>query len=157
MDTLGTANHTPWDSPREVEEKDLSNMIESMTSQVKDMNGAIFNIHVPLIDSIIDRAPKLDSTLKPVMAGGQMVMISAGSTATRASIKKHQPLIGIHGHFHESKGTVKIGKTVSFNPGSEHAEGTLRGLLFELEDLKIKSHVFISGWQRRQRSLGWTF
>jgi len=72
--------------------------------------------------------------------------ISAGSAAVRASIEKHQPLVGLHGHIHESKGVAKIGRTLCLNPGSEYGEGVLRGAMLELGDKGgIKSHVFTSG------------
>ena len=72
-------------------------------------------------------------------------MISAGSTAVRASIEKHQPLAGIHGHIHESRGMVKIGQTVCFNPGSEYNSGILKGLLCDLDKDKVKSYMLTSG------------
>ena len=53
MITLGTVNHTPWHSPREVDEDVLEGMIEKMASKVKNMQTCIFNIHVPPIDTII--------------------------------------------------------------------------------------------------------
>ncbi len=145
MITLGYANHTPWNSPREVDEDVLSEKIEKMASQIKNPSTAIFNIHVPPIDTVLDQAPKLDENLKPVTSGGNLIMISAGSTAVRSSIEKHQPLVGLHGHVHESRGTVKIGRTVCFNPGSEYNSGVLRGLLCELEKDRIKSHILTSG------------
>ncbi|MDG6999464.1 MAG: metallophosphoesterase [Nitrososphaerota archaeon] len=145
MITLGYTNHTPWNSPREVDEEVLEQKIEAMASKLENPANAIWNIHVPPIDTPIDQAPKLDSTLKPVISGGHMVMISAGSVATRKTIEKYQPLIGIHGHIHESKGIVKIGKTMCFNPGSEYGEGILRGLICELEDSKVKSYMLTSG------------
>jgi uncharacterized protein len=145
MITLGYTNHTPWNSPREVDEEVLEQKIEAMASKVKSPKTAIWNIHVPPIDTPIDKAPKLDSTLKPVLSGGQMVMISAGSVATRRSIEKYQPLMGIHGHIHESKGMVEIGRTMCFNPGSEYGEGILKGLLCELQDGKIASYMLTSG------------
>jgi len=145
MITLGYTNHTPWNSPREVDEEVLREKIEAMAKKVKEMNKAIFNIHVPPIDTPIDQAPKLDPTLKPVVSGGHVVMISAGSFATRQLIEKYQPLIGIHGHIHESKGIVKIGRTTCFNPGSEYGEGILKGLLCDLEGDKIKSYMLTSG------------
>ena len=49
-------------------------------------------------------------------------MIHAGSTAVRASIEKHQPLVGLHGHIHESKGFVTLGRTLCLNPGSEYGK-----------------------------------
>jgi len=116
-----------------------------MVSKVTNMKKTIFNLHVPPINTILDQAPKLDSTLKPVTSGGQLQMTSAGSTATRKMIEKYQPLVGMHGHIHESKGAVKIGKTMCFNPGSEYGSGILKGLLIQLEGEKIKSHLLVSG------------
>lgn len=145
MITLGYANHTPWNSPREADEAVLQQKIEKMASQVKNMKTTLFNLHVPPIDTVIDQAPKLDANLKPVISGGNMVMISAGSTAVRASIEKYQPLAGIHGHIHESRGIVKIGKTVCFNPGSEYNSGILKGLLCDIDKDQIKSYMLTSG------------
>jgi len=145
MITLGYANHTPWNSPREADEEVLEKKIEAMASQVNNMKTTIFNLHVPPINTILDQAPKLDATLKPVTSGGQLQMTSAGSVATRKMIEKYQPLVGMHGHIHESKGAVKIGKTMCFNPGSEYGSGILKGLLCQLEGEKIKSHLLVSG------------
>ena len=145
MITLGYANHTPWNSPREADEDVLEKKIEAMASQVSNMKKTIFNLHVPPINTILDQAPKLDETLKPVTSGGQLQMTSAGSTATRKMIEKYQPLVGMHGHIHESKGAVKIGKTMCFNPGSEYGSGILKGLLCQLDGDKIKSHLLVSG------------
>ncbi|MBI3023257.1 MAG: metallophosphoesterase [Thaumarchaeota archaeon] len=145
MITLGYTNHTPWNSPREVDEEVLEQKIEKMASQVKDMKKAIFNLHVPPIDTLIDQAPKLDANFKPVVSGGTLVMISAGSSAVRSSIEKYQPLVGMHGHIHESRGTVKIGRTMCFNPGSEYNSGILRGLLCDLEGDSMKSYLLTSG------------
>ena len=145
MIALGYANHTPWNSPREVDESGLSEKIEKMASGIRNMSTAIFNFHVPPIDTPLDQAPKLDETLKPVTSGGNLVMTSAGSMAVRKSIEQHQPLVGLHGHVHESRGMVKIGRTMCFNPGSEYNSGILRGLLCELDKDKVKSHILTSG------------
>lgn len=145
MITLGYANHTPWNSPREVDEDVLQQKIDKMVSQVKDMKKTLFNLHVPPINTVIDQAPKLDENLKPVISGGSLVMISAGSTAVRASIEKYQPLAGIHGHIHESRGMVKIGQTICFNPGSEYNSGILKGLLCDVDKDKVKSYMLTSG------------
>lgn len=145
MITLGYTNHTPWNSPREVDEDKLEQMIEGMCGQVQNMKNCIFNIHCPPIQTLIDQAPALDSTLKPIVKGGQLQMIAAGSTATRKMIEKYQPLAGLHGHIHESKGMVKIGRTNCFNPGSEYTEGILRGLVVDFEDGKIRNYTFTAG------------
>jgi Icc-related predicted phosphoesterase len=145
MITLGYTNHTPWNSPREVDEEELSKMIEGMAVNVKNMKSAIFNIHVPPINTVIDKAPMVDKNLKVVVKGNQVQMVSAGSSACRKAIETHQPLLGIHGHIHESKGIVKIGKTLCANPGSEYGEGILRGFLAQLEGDRIKSYLLTSG------------
>ena len=145
MITLGSTNHTPWNSPREVDEDVLQQKIDRMVSEVKDIKRSVFNIHVPPIDTLIDQAPKLDENFKPVISGGSLVMISAGSSAVRKSIERYQPLIAIHGHIHESRGMIKIGKTMCFNPGSEYSSGVLKGLLCDLEDNSIRSYMLTSG------------
>ncbi len=145
MITLGYANHTPWNSPREVDEDVLGQKIEAMASEVKDMKKAVFNLHVPPINAPIDQAPMLDKDFKPVFKGGNLMMVSAGSTAVRKAIEEHQPLIGLHGHIHESRGIMKIGRTLCLNPGSEYNSGILRGAICELDGDKVKSHALTSG------------
>ncbi len=145
MITLGYTNHTPWNSPREVDEGELGQKIERLAAGVKDMKTAIFNIHVPPINTPIDRAPMVDKDLKVVVKSGQAQMTSAGSSACRAAVEKHQPMLGIHGHIHESHGFVMIGRTLCANPGSEYGEGVLRGFLTEIDGAKIKSHMLTTG------------
>lgn len=145
MITLGYTNHTPWNSPREVDEDELGRKIENLAAGVRNMRTAIFNIHVPPINTPIDRAPMVDKDLKVVVKSGQAQMTSAGSTACRAAIEKHQPMLGIHGHIHESHGFVMIGRTLCANPGSEYGEGVLRGFLAEIDGDRIKSHMLTTG------------
>lgn len=145
MITLGFTNHTPWHSPREVDEEELAKKISVMADAVRTMKSAIFNIHVPPIDTVIDQAPHVDESLKIVVKAGNVEMISAGSSACRAAIMKYQPMLGLHGHIHESKGITKLGRTMCANPGSEYGEGILRGFLADIEGDKIKSYLLTSG------------
>ncbi|HVC26968.1 MAG TPA: hypothetical protein VND40_02285 [Nitrososphaerales archaeon] len=145
MITLGTTNHTPWNSPREVDEDVLAKKILDMADKVRRMGSAIFNIHVPPIDTPIDKAPRIDENLKIVVKAGNVEMTSAGSTACRAAITKYQPMLGLHGHIHESRGVAKLGRTLCANPGSEYAEGILRGFLADLDGDRIKSYLLTSG------------
>ena len=126
MITTAWTNPTPWNSPRETSEEDLAKRIGEMTSKVKNMETCIFNLHCPPYDTPLDSAPELDETLKPkVKGGGGISMVHVGSKSVKAAIEKHQPLLGIHGHIHESRGFVKIGRTLCINPGSEYGEGIL--------------------------------
>jgi len=51
----------------------------------------------------------------------------------------------LHGHIHESRGFVKIGRTLCINPGSEYGEGILRGALINLEPKRVKSYILTQG------------
>ncbi len=146
MISLGYSNITPWHCPRDIPEEELAVKIEELTSQVSNMESAIFNIHVPPYGSLIDEAPKLDETLKPqLLPGGEPELVPTGSTAVRTAIETHQPLLGLHGHIHESKGFTKIGRTFVSNPGSEYSEGILKGFLFTLHPKKVEHYLFTSG------------
>jgi len=145
MVSSGWSNPTPWKTPRECSEEDLAAKLDAMTSKVQDMSNCIFNLHVPPYDTGLDTCPKLDENLKPVYAGSEIMMISAGSTAVRNAIEKYQPLLGLHGHIHESRGFIKIGQTLCLNPGSEYTEGMLRGVVVELDDKKVRSYLLTVG------------
>ena len=141
MISLSWSNPTPWDTSRECSEEELEEKIEGMASQVEDMNTAIFNFHIPPYDTLLDQAPKLSDKLVP----STDETIPAGSKAVLDAIKKYQPMLGLHGHIHESRGIVKIGQTICLNPGSEYSEGILRGVLVMIKKNKVKDFMFVSG------------
>lgn len=144
MISTGWSNHTPWNTHREEAEEKLTERIESMASQVKDPSRAIFNLHCPPYKSGLDEAPAIDADLK-LLHGGRALR-PVGSTAVREAIERHQPLLSLHGHIHESKGAVKIGKTLSINPGSAYEEGMLMGAIIQLDAKKgIKSYQLVNG------------
>jgi uncharacterized protein len=146
MISLGYANVTPWNLPGDLPEEVLGQKIDFLVSQLKDTGNSIFNIHVPPIATHLDIAPKLDANLRPVLtSGGEPEMAHVGSTAVRAAIEKYQPIMSLHGHIHESKGYAKIGRTQCFNPGSEYQIGVLKGLVVDLSEDKVTSHVFTTG------------
>lgn len=60
MISVGISTPTPWKTPREVSEEELSAMIEQMAALVPDMSKAIFNFHDPPKDSTLDTCPMLD-------------------------------------------------------------------------------------------------
>jgi hypothetical protein len=109
------------------------------------MKSAIFNFHCPPYGTMLDEAPKVDENLRPVMSGGGVVIAPAGSTAVRAAIEKYQPLLGLHGHIHESRGLEKIGRTLCINPGSEYGEGILHGCIVNLGKDDVKSYLLTRG------------
>lgn len=146
MLSCGIANPTPWDSPRELPEDQLAAHLEGLVGELDDPSRSVFNLHVPPKATALDQAPALDETLKPVVRGGSVVMTAAGSQAVRELIERHQPLVALHGHIHESRGVTKIGRTVCINPGSEYGEGVLHGALLVLDRKKgLRNHQLVSG------------
>ena len=49
-------------------------------------------------------------------------------------------MLGLHGHIHESRGAVRLGGTLSINPGSEYGDGILRGAVLELDGKRGVRH-----------------
>lgn len=147
MVSCGWSNLTPWNCPRDVTEEELGERLESVVSQVEDPEFSLFNFHCPPYDSQIDQGPRLDENLRLRQTAGGIEMHAVGSTSCRAVIERYQPLMGLHGHLHESRGTVKIGRTVCVNPGSEYTEGVLRGALIDVNDRKrkVKNCVLTTG------------
>jgi Icc-related predicted phosphoesterase len=145
MASCGYANMTPWRCPRDVEEDELQRHLETMLAGLADPSRCIFNFHAPPYDSSLDIAAELDANLKPVVVGGQPHLVPVGSRAVREMIEKYQPIAGLHGHIHEGKGAVQLGRTVCLNPGSEYSEGILRGVLVNVSDGNLLSYQFVSG------------
>ncbi len=145
MITTGYSNRTPWDSPRELDEDELRARIEAMYADVSDPDRLIAVLHPPPFGTELDQAPALDAELRIQHSGGQATMASVGSTAVRDFVLERRPLLGLHGHVHESRGAIQLGRTLCLNPGSEYTEGVLAGALVTLADGEIASHQFVSG------------
>jgi Icc-related predicted phosphoesterase len=141
MITFSWANPTPWNTPREKSDEELEPMLEDLCALVSDPSNAIFNFHAPPYGYALDLAPELDENL--VQAADRKIHV--GSKAVAKMIEKYQPLIGLHGHIHESRGAQKAKRTLLINPGSEYSEGILKGAIIVLEKGKVKDYVFTSG------------
>jgi uncharacterized protein len=148
MISVGLSTPTPWKTPREVSDEELGVMIEAMLAKLPDLKKAIFNFHDPPVDSSLDTCPMLDWSKDPpeqIVRGGQVVLFGAGSKSVRDAIEKYQPMLGLHGHIHESQSVAKIGRTTCVNPGSEYGEGILRGCLINFVDGEVKGYQMTSG------------
>jgi Icc-related predicted phosphoesterase len=139
------ANMTPWNCPRDIEDELLEAKLEEIMINVKNPNTAILVSHAPPYGTKIDLAPALDKNLQYVTRGGYVVFEHVGSKAVRKIIEKYQPLLGLHGHIHESKGYDKIGRTLIINPGSEYNEGILHVAIIVISEDKIKGYMILTG------------
>lgn len=81
----------------------------------------VFVAHSPPSESLLDR---------------YYGNLAWGSKAVRAAIEKHQPMLSLHGHIHQSHEVTgqfmeKIGRTVAVNPGQTHSR--LNHVLIEID------------------------
>jgi len=141
----GYSNITPWNSHREQTEEQLATTLRGLAAQLRDPSRAIFNLHVPPLGSGLDEAPVLDENLRVVQVLGQVKFAAVGSSAVRDLLTDVQPLLGLHGHIHESSGTRRIGRTLAINPGSDYGSGVLNGALVTLQDDKVVAHQMVRG------------
>ena len=143
MISSGWSNATPWHTYREESEEKLGERYQAMIDRLKNPRSSIFNVHVPPYNSMLDDAPDLTEDLRPKYAGNALKPV--GSTALRSAIEKHQPLLGLHGHIHESRGSTRLGRTLCINPGSMYEQGSLLGALIKLGKDKIDNYVLTTG------------
>jgi len=141
MITFCWTNPTPWDTHREKPDDELEPMMEELIAKVSDKTRAIFNFHAPPFGYALDLAPELTKDL--VQAAQKKIHV--GSKAVARMIEKYQPLLGLHGHIHESRGIQQVRRTTIINPGSEYSEGILRGVMLVVEKGKLKDYIFTSG------------
>ncbi|MGH2474073.1 MAG: metallophosphoesterase family protein [Candidatus Limnocylindrales bacterium] len=143
--STGWANPTPWNTFRELPEPELRARIDGLVADAGDPRRAIFNFHAPPYGSNLDAAPKLDADMKYV-SGGQ-ALVPVGSRAVREAIVDHGPVLSLHGHIHEGRGAVKIGRTLAINPGSSYEDGVLQAAIVDLDPKKgeVKRYLLING------------
>ncbi len=138
-------NPTPWNTPREMDEGRLEKYLDDLISRLHNPSESIFNFHCPPHGTNIDLAPKLTKDLRPVAIAGMIQYEHVGSKAVRRAIERYQPVVGLHGHIHESGGIDRIGRTVVVNPGSEYSEGVLRGFIIELDGKRLVNYWRVEG------------
>ena len=145
MISTGWTNPTPWNTFRELPEDQLRAKIDELVKAAPDPHRAIFNFHVPPYGSNLDNAPKLDAEMNYV-SGGQ-ALIPVGSHAVRDAILQYGPLLSLHGHIHEGRGAVKLGRTLAVNPGSTYEDGVLQAAIVDLDTKKgsVKRYLLING------------
>lgn len=107
----------------------LREELEGLYARVPRGRPTILLAHCPPRDTAID-----------VLYDGRKV----GSRAVREAIERHAPVLGLHGHIHESPSMPggswidRIGATIVVNPGSSHHDGE-RALLhlvsFDTDDV----------------------
>jgi Icc-related predicted phosphoesterase len=139
----GWTTPTPWNTHREEPEDALRERIQAMIDKLTNVKNSVFNLHNPPYGSGLDEAPELTRDMRPAYAGRSLVPV--GSHAVLELIDKYQPLLALHGHVHEGKGTRKYKRTLCVNPGSMYEQGMLHGAVIELKSDKVGNYVLTTG------------
>lgn len=130
--SMGWSSPTPWSTPRELPEEEFLDRLSGLLSGVRDPRKTVLMTHVPPHDSGLDTAPLLSPDLRPTVSAGDLLRGPVGSTGVRRAIETFKPVLGVHGHIHESGGERQVGETHCVNAGSEANHGILRGFLVDL-------------------------
>jgi Icc-related predicted phosphoesterase len=142
---LSWSTPTPWKTYREQPEEAIAAALERTMRSANPNLPLVLNVHVPPYGSGLDTAAALDAQLRPVVGPGGPVMQPVGSRAVGEAIRKYQPVLGLFGHAHESRGCVKIGDALCANPGSDYTHGRLLGFLAVVDNGRIQSWSLTEG------------
>jgi Icc-related predicted phosphoesterase len=123
--SIGYTNLTPWSTPRECSEEELTTRIDNCLQNKPDNTTCIFNFHCPPFKS------KLDSS-----KNGHV-----GSKAVASAIKKYSPLLVLCGHIHEVSVVQEIDGATCINPGSRYDSSVLDGARIRIEGGRITSAI----------------
>ena len=143
--SMGWSSPTPWSTPRELPEEEFLDRLSGLMAGARDPRKTVMMTHVPPYDSGLDTAPLLSPTLQPTISAGDVLRGPVGSTGVRRAIETFRPVLGVHGHIHESGGERRIGDTVCVNAGSEAAHGVLRGYLIDITADGVERTLRVEG------------
>jgi uncharacterized protein len=143
--SMGWSSPTPWSTPRELPEEEFLDRLSGLMGGVRDARKTVMMTHVPPFDSGLDTAPILSPDLRPTATAGDLIRGPVGSTGVRSAIEGFKPVLGVHGHIHESGGERRIKDTVCVNAGSESSMGVLRGYLVDLTADGVERTLRVEG------------
>lgn len=143
-------NPSPWNTPRELPEDQLLEKLDGLAAGLEPGVPTIFNLHIPPYNSGLDTGPQIagvdaDGQVVVKRSAGTVLEAPVGSTAVRTFVERHQPVLSLHSHIHESKNTTMIGRTLCINPGSAYQDGVLDGALVKLEGDEVVKYQLVSG------------
>lgn len=110
---VGGSNFTPFNTPSEFLEKDISHLAGRAYQQGLDyisLARPLHNRNIPVI--LVSHVPPYNTQVDKLHNGKHV-----GSKAIRAIIEQYQPDLCITGHIHEAKGKDIILKTPIYNHG----------------------------------------
>ena len=140
----GWTNLTPSDTPREEDEPKLKERLLGIVKQATvPPERLVLGLHAPPYDTQLDVAPedRLGHARRPGSGFGARRL-----HRHQEVIEEVQPILSLHGHIHESRAAVRIGRTLAVNPGSSYTEGMVAGVVVDLDGKnKMKRYRLTSG------------
>lgn len=137
---FGYSNPTPWETPRELSERQIRERLESTSRLMNGHAHKIAVIHVPPFGIGLDLAPEVvrdpDGTFRTIPGNS----VPVGSVEVAKFVESEQPLIVASGHCHDSAGYVYAGRSLCLNPGSAFQLGILHASLVVLEGGRVLGH-----------------
>ena len=127
----GGSNITPMDTPTELEEHEIADVLERAHATVSDAPRRLMICHTPPYDTRLDR-----------LVNGTPV----GSPAVRRFIETHRPDVAVVGHIHEGRGIDMVGETVVVNPGAFREGGYV-----VIDDDGKRLHATLGSWRDLDR------
>jgi len=125
----GGSNITPMDTPTELEDDALHDVLERGHGAIADAQRRLMVCHTPPHATRLDR-----------LMDGRPV----GSPAVRRFIETRRPDVAVVGHIHEGRGVDRVGDTVVLNAGALRdggyvvVEDTPTGLTAELRNFRAR-------------------
>jgi Icc-related predicted phosphoesterase len=135
-------NDDPWSCDAVIE---AARHVQACDGRVMRIGQHEMISSVPPHDSGLDTANEVNPDLTLRYVGGQPHPIPVGSRAVRQVIEEFQPLLSLHGHIHECRGEVRIGKTLAINTGSEYNSGHIHGAVVTLAGPEVRKHQLVVG------------
>ncbi|OUJ18954.1 Phosphohydrolase Icc/MPP superfamily [Methanonatronarchaeum thermophilum] len=97
---IGGSNPTPFDTPRELEEDEIYEVLNNIFSKLEEGETVLISHSPP--QKTVD------------LTSG----VHAGSEGVRKIVEKFKPRLVLSGHIHEARGTAYVGETMVVNPGA---------------------------------------
>ena len=99
---VGGSTPTPWGTPFEVSELEVTALLDAAWPAVQDTAPVVLVAHPPPFRTRLDRAGTTH----------------AGSSAVREFVARHPVAVSLSGHIHESVAQQRLAGTLCVNPGA---------------------------------------
>ena len=144
--STGWANPTPWKTFRELPEDELRARIDGLVAEVPDPQAGDLQLPRPAVrlEPRLGAAARCRHEVRLRRPGAGPGRVAGGPRFDHRTTARS---LSLHGHIHEGRGAVKIGRTLAVNPGSTYEDGVLQAAIVDLDVKKgeVKRYLLING------------